>query len=889
MWYQESAASVVEQFSSDQTRGLSENSARERLIKNGKNELPQKEKPSLWFKFIGQFTNLFVIILIGASVISFAVGDILDGIVIAAIVVLNATIGFVQEISAEKNLDALKTTNQRKTLVLRDGQTEEIPIEDVVVGDILLLEEGIKISSDARILESFSLEVDESILTGESLPVSKFTHPISQKSSLVDQKNMVFRDSQIISGRGKAVVVATGKETEIGKIALFLGKDENSKTPLTQELEQVARRLTVLIVGVAIAIFVYSLLGSRPFIESLLLSISLAVAAIPEGLPAIITIVLSLGVKRMAQKKTIVRQLASVETLGGIRIIATDKTGTLTQNKIRVVQMIANQQMYVVKMLEGETTFFDSQGHVRNPQVDRHLEKLLTIGVVANNASIHASQSHMIEPTVIGDTTDGALLLAGFGAGLSQSTIKQGYKRVFESPFTSERKMMSVVVEINDTGDHMLYAKGAPEIILEKCLLTPDEKEIILAQTEVFAKKGLRSLALAEKKISNKEVEKALEEEIVLEENLVFAGIVGMQDPLRPEIKPAIDAARAAGIRTIMITGDHKETARTIALEAGITTIDGAVYTEKDIEKLSDEELTKLLMGNANVFARISPMGKLRIVETFKKIPHTHIAVTGDGVNDAPALKASHIGIAMGKSGTDVTRQIADMVITDDNYATIIDAIREGRVIFANLVKFTRYLISCNISEVFIISFSVFFTTPLPLLPLQILWINLITDGLPALALGVDPPEYNVMKRAPRDLSLGILHRKRWMYMVLEGILMGIFVIALFLYSLSRFTLSESQTIAFTTLAFLQLIHAFNNRSSRNSLFKLGFFSNRYLLGAVGLSIIFQFLVVQTSFGNSIFKTQSLSLFEWALILVTTLLFFLTIEFKKFLRNRFEG
>ncbi|MBI2616553.1 cation-transporting P-type ATPase [Candidatus Gottesmanbacteria bacterium] len=886
MWYTKPARDVVEEFRTNQTSGLTLKEALKRLRLYGPNILPEPKKPPVILKLFAQFKNFLVIILIFAAIISFIVGDALDAIVIAAIVLLNATIGFIQEVGAEKNLDALKATEKLNVLVVRDGETEELPSENLVPGDILILEEGSKIPSDGRIIEAYSLKIDESILTGESLPVTKRDESIVGELPLGDQINMVFRDSQIVSGRGKAVVTATGQHTEIGKIAAFLGTHEDSVTPLTKEIDGVAKMLTIIISAIAAMIFLYSLLGQLALFESLLLSISLAVAAIPEGLPAIITIVLSLGVKRMAIKKTIVRKLPSVETLGGIRIIATDKTGTITQNKIRVVEICVSGQRYVLKTLEGKTTFFDEEKHIINPIANPLLEKLITIGVVANNATLHESNKDRDEPKVIGDTTEGALLLAGSGVGISFKNIKQNYKRVFEVPFSSERKLMSVITTINNTDDHMLYVKGAPEVVLSKCKISEIEKEAILADTELFAKKGLRSLAIAEKKLSKKDVKIALEEEILAEEDLTFIGLVGMQDPLRAEIKPAIEAAKLAGIRTIMITGDHQETARTIAIEAGITTPSDPVYTEKDFERLTDEEFKKLLMENANVFARISPMGKLRIVETLKKIPHTHIAVTGDGVNDAPALKASHIGIAMGRSGTDVTRQIADMVITDDNYATIIDAIREGRVIFANLVKFTRYLISCNISEVIIIAFSVFFVMPIPLLPLQILWINLITDGLPALALGVDPPEYDVMKRPPRDLSLGILHRKRWAYMISEGMVMGAGVLIIFLYSLTKFTLVESQTIAFTSLALMQLVHALNNRSTRASIFKLGIFSNPYLLLAIGVSFLLQLLAVQTNFGNSIFKTQALTLPEWFLIFEGVLAFFLLIELKKLLRFR---
>jgi len=887
MWYQLSSNDVLQQLRSDSTHGLSHQEAQRRLTKYGPNSLPSSKKPSLFLKFIAQFQNILVLILIAATLVSYFLGEILDAIAISAIVLVNAVIGFSQEAQAEKTLESLKAAEIQQALVLREGQIEKIRTTDLVPGDILILEEGAKIAADARVVESFSLRVDESILTGESIPVNKNLDQLKTAVVvLADRTNMVYKDTQTVAGRGKAIVVATGANTEIGKIAGFLTETKSEKTPLTVQLAKVGSMLTKVIAIIAIIIFIVNIARDVDLVDSLLISISLSVAAIPEGLPAIVALVLSMGVKRLAAKKSIVKKLPAVETLGAVRVIATDKTGTLTQNKMNATKIIlADGSEFNIEGIgfQTEGKFLDKDKKIIDPSKYPQLVNFLKAAVFANDAALEQDQN---STSILGDTTEGALLVAAARAKLSILEIRSANPIVFELPFTSEAKMMSVIVQPTKTDDYILAAKGAPEVILELCNLDAKAKKMVLKRVQELSHMGLRSLVLASKKLSTRAAKLTLAEKKIDFTNLTYLGLILMQDPLRPDVKKAILAAKQAGIRTIMITGDHKETAAAIAQQAGIINKGETVLTEDDLTKLTNKALEQQLKSGVNVFARISPLGKLRIIEVIKKLPNTQIAVTGDGVNDAPALKASHIGIAMGISGTDITREVADIVITDDNYATIVDAIREGRIIFANLVKFIRYLISCNLSEVIVVAAGVLFGTPIPLLPIQILWINLITDGLPALALGVDPPEYDVMKVPPRDVTVGILHKTRMTYMMIEGTIIGASVFALFIIGLNQFSYGHAQTMTFTALALAQLVHAFNNRSSRKSIFALGIFSNKYLVAAVVLSTILQFYVVQSNWGNLVFKTSTLAYNHWLLVGIVVLITFLVSEIKKQLRFR---
>ena len=881
MWSQKSIKSIETELDTNISFGLSSEKANQRLKKYGSNILPTKPPPSLFIKFFQQFRSILIIILILATIASAFLGDLIDAMAIFTIVLLNATIGTYQETKAEKTLASITQKDIPFTLILRNKQIEKIPSVEVVPGDILLLEEGQIVPADGRIFESIALTVDESILTGESASRHKSDGILTEDNlPLAEKDNMIFKDTKVVSGRGKAVVVATGSTTEIGKIAQFLEKEKEEISPLALELDKVGTMLSAAVLTIAFLIFLVSGLRHLPLLERLLIAISLSVAAIPEGLPAIATITLALGVERLAKKKTIVKKLLAVETLGAVKIIATDKTGTLTENKMNVTQIVTADGIRFRVEGEGYSpkgTFLDKNGKMIDPRQIPNLINLLTAAALANNATLKDKHGNF---EILGDTTEGALLIGAVRAGISLANLQKAYRRIFEIPFSQSRKMMSVVVKIEEAGDIMLFAKGAPEEIVKLCRMNSQQISKSLGHARNLAAQGLRTLAVASTRLTKNQIRDLLEKDLVKEENLSFLGIIGEKDNLRLDIKDAIEKAKLAGIKTIMITGDHLTTATTIGLDCGIAENKNQAVTEKDIDPLSLSEIAQLIKKDRyRIFARVSPLGKLKLVEAMKLIPNTQVAVTGDGVNDAPALKAAHVGIAMG-SGTDIAREVADLVITDDNYATIISAIKEGRIIFANLIKFIRYLISCNLAEVLVVTLAVVFDKGIPLLPIQLLWINLITDGLPALALGIDPPEKDIMSHPPRS-SNQLLHSRRWSFMLLEGSLIAVAVFVLYVYAADSFNQIIAQTIAFTSLSTTQLIHALNNRSTRLSLLALGIFSNMKLIWAILISLILQYAAVSTSLGHLIFKTMSLSLSQWLAIAVVSVIPFIFVEAKK--------
>jgi Ca2+-transporting ATPase len=829
-------------------RGLTSQDARERLAKFGTNEIKETKKISPWKIFLEQFTSPVVWILIAALIISVLVDHLVDAIIIGAILVINAILGFIQEYRAEKAIEALKKVITQQARVIRDGKEQVIPAKDVVPGDIIVLREGEKIPADARLFEANELKTIESSLTGESIPVTKKTG-VCTDQIIGNMFNMVFSGTAIATGTGKAVVVGTGMSTEIGKIANLLQETETPETPLQKHLKKLSVSVGIGVIIIAIVIFALEIFRGGEIVNALLSSLALAVAAVPEGLPAVITISLALGVQRMLKRNSLVRKLPSVETLGSCTAICSDKTGTLTKGEMTVKRIFADDQTILVSGSGYEPTgVFDKKTQT--------LQRLLECGVLCNNAQLEKNGNGSWQ--VIGDPTEGALLTSGLKLGIEKEYLNHEYRRIKENPFKSERKMMSVVYE--NKKQRFVFAKGAPEKILSICdqillhgkkrKITEADKKEILKNYQSYGIAALRVLGFAYKELKGKEDE---------EKGLVFLGLQGMIDPPREEARIAIERCKTAGIRTIMITGDYEITAKAIAQELGIP---GKVVTGAQMDSIDlDAEIE-----NIGVFARVDPKHKLKIVEALQKNGHV-VAMTGDGVNDAPALKKADIGIAMGVTGTDVAKESSQIVLLDDNFATIVNAVEEGRNIFSNIREFVEYLFSSNIGEVLVIFTALLMNLPLPLLAIQILWINLLTDGFPALALGVDIPDKNAMLQKPRRHQ-GVISNKRWIYIFLIGILMMVGTLSLYRGYL-QFSEQYAQTMAFTTLVVFQLFNTFNLRSTTRSIFAQNPFGNKWLVGAVALSFLLQLAVIYSPL-NIYFRTTPLTMTDWGLVFITS-------------------
>ena len=824
--YQESAGVAVAALGSDTQRGLSEAEAHARLQRDGPNELTAEKPVPRWRKFLGQFCDVLVILLLIAAAISFALWLVeresalpYEAITILAVVLLNALMGFIQESRAESAVAALRKMSADQATVLRDGQHRQIPATELVRGDILLIEEGDTIPADARLIQSTALQTAEAALTGESLPVSKDTHPLNADAGVGDRGNMVFSGTAATYGRGKAVVTATGMQTEMGRIAGLLKAQPEETTPLQAELDRVGKMLGLLVIIIAVVmigtiILVEHVRGISALFDVLILGVALAVAAVPEGLPAVVTAVLALGVQRMAKRSAIVRHLAAVETLGSANVIASDKTGTLTKNEMTVRTVVTASGRVDFTGI-GYAPVGDVKVHggaSLDGALRLELQRALTIADRANNAVLQKHDGRWI---VHGDPTEGALLVAARKAGLTDEALDARFERIGEVPFSSERKLMTTInTDVERAEELLVFTKGAPDVLLARCVLervgesrrplSDVRREEILQTNEKLAGDALRTLGvagrpLAADALNREEVDEHLEEE------LVFLGLIGMIDPPREEAKEAVARARSAGIRTMMITGDHPKTAAVIAAELGITT-DALAVTGVELEKMPDEALARTVR-DVSVYARVNPEHKLRIVDALQSIGAT-VAMTGDGVNDAPALKSADIGVAMGVTGTDVSKQAADVVLTDDNFATIVAAVEEGRAIFSNIRKFLRYLLSSNIGEVMTMFFGVLLgktiglethggAVVLPLLATQILWINLVTDGAPALALGVDPADENLMQRPPRPRGEGVITARMWRGIFFVGAIMAGGTLAVFDASLPG-GLIEAQAICAT-------------------------------------------------------------------------------------------
>lgn len=883
MYYDEAADAVLNNLNTSEEVGLSSGEAEKRLDKYGKNELKEEEKTSVVKLFLSQFKSFLIIILIAAALVSAFLGELVDAFVILFTVVLAGVLGFVQEYRAEESIKLLKSLTSPEALVLRDGKEGKVPSSLLVPGDILLLQAGDRIPADARLLEALSLKVDESSLTGESVPVEKSINIFPPETSQPDRKNMVYTGTSVTYGRGKAVITATGMSTAFGKLAGLLGEIERERTPLQEKLDQFGRWLgTATLIVVAFVAILGIIEGFDPF-EMFLWGVALAVAAIPEALPAVVTVGLALGVRRMVKRHALVRKLPSVETLGSTNIICTDKTGTLTQNKMIVEKVYANGTLFTVTGEGYKPTgdFFRGGSPVSK---DIHLHKLLVTGTLCNDAGLVEEEGTW---DIIGDPTEGALVVAAAKGGLWKAVLEEKHERKGEVPFSSERKMMTTL----NTSEDGLYAhaKGAPEVILASCTkiflegheeeLTPERKQEILNIVNDLANQTLRVMGFAYRKVS----ENIPPEET--EKDMVFSGLMGMRDPPREEVKVAIATCTSAGIRTIMITGDHKTTAFAIARELGIFREGDLVLTGTELEALGDREFDEIV-EKVSVYARVYPEHKLKVVEALKKKGYI-VAMTGDGVNDAPALKAADMGIAMGITGTDVSKEASSMILTDDNFASIVSAVEEGRNILKNIKNFIAYGLTCHIGLVLIVLAGVLAWHTLPVIAVQILWINLITDGLPPMALSMEAPDRGLMKQKPTKAKEGLVSRKMLTASLGLGTLIAIQSLWVLYEALNNgVPLPKIQTLIFTLVVISLMFNAFNWRSERYSVFSLGIFTNKSLIYAVVSTVLLQLAAIYVPIMQIAFQTVPLSLSDWALIIPLASTTLIAMEFVKYLEWR---
>jgi len=862
---------VEKALDADFSSGLSMEQATKRIKQLGYNELEEGEKQSALLLFFSQFKDFMVLVLLAATLISGLLGEYIDAIAIIAIVITNGFLGFFQERRAEKSLQALKELSAPQVHVLRDGEWVRIPSKEVTVGDILRFTSGDRIGADVRIIESKSLEIEESALTGESLPVAKHNDPLhADNPGIGDMENIAFMGTMVTRGSGMGVVIATGMKTAMGQIANLLQTAEASDTPLQRRLEQLGKILIVAALFLTVLVVVIGVIQGNDLYTMFLAGVSLAVAAIPEGLPAIVTVALSLGVQKMIKKNAIVRKLPAVETLGCASVICSDKTGTLTQNKMTVTHLWSGGKNWTVDGVGYEPSgqFY----HGENPiqvQEEKALQQMLLFGMLCNHSRLINNEDDI---ALDGDPTEGALLVSAMKAGFDRDKLLHEFTIINEFPFDSARKMMSIHVR-DSGGRHFIITKGAPDVLIgvsESILwegrlqhFGTDMAGRVQDAINTLASKALRTIAIAFKSVP---ADTVILSELEAEKNLTFIGVQGMIDPPRPEVKQAVKECKEAGIKTIMITGDHVITAKAIAEQLGIYTnkskvLDGKALANMSVDDLEDE------VENVSVFARVSPEHKLKIVKALQNRGHV-VAMTGDGVNDAPAIKAADIGVAMGITGTDVAKEASALVLLDDNFATIKAAIKEGRNIYENIRKFIRYLLASNVGEILVMLFAMILGLPLPLVPIQILWVNLVTDGLPAMALGVDLPEENVMKRKPRSPKEGVFSRGLGWKVVSRGFLIGAMTLLAFMivYHNDSSKLSYAQTVAFATLVMAQLIHVFDCRSEKSVLSRNPF-GNMFLVWSVISSLALVLVVIYYPPLQPIFHTLPIAGKDWLLII----------------------
>lgn len=899
-WYNKTAEMVAGELQVDLSLGLSKQQAEKRIEEHGYNELKEKEKETLLQKVINQLKDFLVIILIAASIVSMFVGEVTDSIVIIAIVIVNAALGVIQEGKAEKALEALKKMSAPNARTLRNGKAEIIPARMLVPGDVILVEAGDILPADIRIFESANMKVEEASLTGESVPVEKDCCKVfEEEAGLGDRVNMAYMSTIVTYGRGKGIVVSTAHKTEIGKIADKIQDIEDEETPLQKKLDELGKWLGIICLGICAIVFLVGLVRGGSLLEMFMISVSLAVAAIPEGLPAVVTIVLALGMKRMVDRNAIVRKLLAVETLGCVDVICSDKTGTLTQNEMTVVGLYSGGKEAKVtgQGYSPSGEFLSKNGETFNPIDNEDFKLLLSIGVLCNDSTLDKKEDGE-QWGIVGDPTEGALVVTGAKAGYTKKEINEKYPRIAEIPFDSDRKMMTTLHK-NFAQGIVSFTKGAPDIILGKCsriytsgnvsAMTDEMKRDISNANSAFANSALRVLAFAYREYD--ELPKKVASESI-ENEMIFVGLMGMIDPARMEAKEAIEVCRKAGIKPVMITGDYKDTAVAIAKDLKLMDEGDGVLTGQELDNMSEDELMKKV-EITSVYARVSPDHKVRIVDALKK--NGHIAsMTGDGVNDAMALKRADIGVAMGITGTDVAKGTADIVLTDDNFASIVSAVEEGRIIYSNIRKFVFFLLSCNVGEILIVFVSMLAGLPVPLVPIQLLWLNLVTDSFPALALGTEKGDPDIMSVRPRNAKEPIINRSMITGIVVQSVALLVAVLGVYLLALGRYPdyltnpehLMYARTYAFTTLISAELIRAYSSRSERFTIFKIGPFSNRVLVWASLVSFALLMVVIYVPFMRPIFETVYLTLADWSIILMFCFIPFISGEIYKVIRRK---
>ena len=864
MWQTLRKEEVLRKLSTDEKQGLTEKEVQERQAKYGKNKLQEKKKESFIVKFIKQFNDFMIIILIIASIISAVVSkmqgenDYVDSIIIIGIVVFNALMGVIQEAKAEKSIEALKQMTPQLAKTIRNGKTVEVNAEELVKGDIIILDAGNFVPADCRILESHNLKIEESSLTGETQGAEKDADAICSKNApLGDMKNMAFMASITVNGHGKAVVTDTGMSTKVGQIANMIIEDEAPQTPLQKKLGEVGKILGLACLAICVIIFVMGLIKHIEPVEMFMTSVGLAVAAIPEGLPAIVTIMLSIGVTKMAKKNSIIRKLPAVETLGSSSVICSDKTGTLTQNKMKVVDVRSQNKKFIIELA---TLCTDCDINVES-------------GV----------------PQVTGEPTEKAIVEECINMGTVKNKLENFMPRINEIPFDSNRKMMTTIHKIGNK--YRIITKGAPDVLLQKCtkqvdLITDKQNQYnikikslenlkIQSDNRQMAQKALRVIAVAYKDVDT--LPSKIDSQNI-ENNLTFVGLIGMIDPPREGVKEAVQVCKNSGIKTVMITGDHLETAKAIAKDLGILEQKDMAITGQELDKMSQNQLEKKIR-DYSVFARVTPEHKVRIVKAWQKNGAV-VAMTGDGVNDSPALKNADIGIAMGKNGTDVAKNAADIILTDDNFVTIVEAVKQGRNIYDNIKKAIHFLIATNIGEIVTIFMGLVLGLKSPLLAIQLLWINLVTDSLPAIALGLEKPEKDIMQRKPVDSKKGIFADGLWNKIIVEGIMIGVLTLVAFSIGNKYYGLEVGRTMAFLSIGFLELIHSFNVKNEK-SIFEAGLFENKYLVGSFVLGIFIQAIVVVVPTFAKVFEVVPLNLTQWIITVAISILPVPVIELQK--------